>query len=154
MANESFIKVNNKLVLVNNHPITINDIDNGSSGGGAGYSVTFPAMATNWDKVSTDATLLLADGTTKPVVNYSSIGGQTIENVVGFNCKSTDNFYVLKMTLSKGTMAQCTPASQGLFYNVTTAPNTTTTPYGVGTATFWWPLTDITISAIEMYNTD
>lgn len=31
MANESFIKVNNKLVLVNNHPITINDIDNGSS---------------------------------------------------------------------------------------------------------------------------
>lgn len=32
MANESFIKVNNKLVLVNNHPITINDIDNGSSG--------------------------------------------------------------------------------------------------------------------------
>lgn len=31
MANESFIKVNNKLVLVNGHPITINDIDNGSS---------------------------------------------------------------------------------------------------------------------------
>ena len=31
MTNESFIKVNNKLVLVNGHPITINDIDNGSS---------------------------------------------------------------------------------------------------------------------------
>lgn len=31
MTNESFIKVNDKLVLVNGHPITINDIDNGSS---------------------------------------------------------------------------------------------------------------------------
>ena len=31
MTNKSFIKVNNKLVLVNGHPITINDIDNGSS---------------------------------------------------------------------------------------------------------------------------
>ena len=31
MTNESFIKVDNKLVLVNGHPITINDIDSGSS---------------------------------------------------------------------------------------------------------------------------
>ena len=30
MTNESFIKVNNKLVLVNGHPITINDIGSGS----------------------------------------------------------------------------------------------------------------------------
>ena len=31
MTNESFIKVDNKLVLVNGHPITINDIGSGSS---------------------------------------------------------------------------------------------------------------------------
>ena len=192
MTNESFIKVNNKLVLVNGHPITINgsssnlqenkavtitangtatitpdegydglssvdvtvDVASGG-GGGAGFSVTFPATAKNWKYVDTSAAhILLADGTTKSVINYSTIGGKTIENVAGILVHSSDSFFVLRMTLSAGGIAQFNLNVGAASYAVTTAPNSTGTAYGVGKSMFWWPVADTVISAIEMYNTD
>ena len=192
MTNESFIKVNNKLVLVNGHPITINgsssnlqenkavtitsngtvsvtpdapydalkkvdvtvDVASGG-GGGAGFKVTFPATAKNWHYVDTSAAhILLADGTTKSVINYSTIGGKTIENVAGIRIKSISPMYVLRMTLSAGGIAQFNIAQDIPSYVVTTAPNATVTPYSAGMQIFWWPVADTVISAIEMYNTD
>ena len=123
-------------------------------GGGAGFSVTFPATATNWDKASPNSSLLLADGTTKQINDYSTISGQTIENVVGINVFETTPYYVLKMVLSEGSVAQCTPSAPYLSYYLTTAPNTTKTPYGSSSDTLWWPISDIVISSIEMYYTD
>ena len=132
--------------------VTVNVASGG--GGGAGFSVTFPATAKNWDRINPSSCLLLADGTTKSIMDYSAIGGQTIKNVVGINGYSTSDYYVLKMVLSKGTIAQCAIGVQYPSYFVTIAPNTTKTPYLAGSKTFWWPVADTVISAIEMYNTD
>ena len=124
-----------------------------SGGGGAGFSVTFPATAANWGNVDPNAAhILLADGTLKSVKDYSTIGGKTIENVAGILIKGNMGIYVLRMTLSEGRIAQCDVASNSIY--VTTAPNTTTTPYNFGRNMLWWPLADTVISAIEMYNTD
>ena len=124
-------------------------------GGGAGFSVTFPDTAKNWNCVDTSAAhILLADGTTKSVADYSTIGGKTIENVAGILVHSLDTFFVLRMTLSSGGIAQFNFSIGAASYVVTTAPNSTATPYGSGNSMFWWPVADTVISAIEMYNTD
>lgn len=128
-----------------------------SGGGGAGFKVTFPATATNWGQVDPAwASILLADGTLKSVANYSNVSGQTIENVAGIQIKSANGDYVLRMTLSEGRIAQGAGASGDItnFLHVTTAPNTTPTPYYYGRNLLWWPVADTVISAIELYNTD
>ena len=128
----------------------------GGGGGCAGFKVTFPATAAHWDKVDIGISgLILSDGTVKPIHVYSDISGQTVENVIGISCWGSSNLYVLRMTLSEGVMAQYTTIPGiHLVVAITTAPNTTATHYGGGTNTFWWPLSDVVISAIEMYNTD
>ena len=127
----------------------------GSGGGGAGYKVTFPATAKNWNNLNPSAAhILLVDGTFKSVKDYSTIGGKTLENVAGILVHSLDSFFVLRMTLSAGKIAQVQVSASYVSYIVTTAPNSTITPYGAGNAMFWWPVEDIVISAIEMYNTD
>ena len=133
--------------------LTVNVASGG--GGSAGYKVTFPATATNWEN-ALQADLLLSDGSVKSFTSYSSVSGQTIENVVGINCISANDYYVLRMTLSEGRMAQYinrsgTPVASSFI--ITTAPNTTPSPYATGRYTFWWPLSDVVISSIQMYNT-
>lgn len=133
--------------------VTVNVSSGG--GGGAGFSVAFPATAKNWNYVDTSAAhILLADGTIKSVSNYSTIGGKIIENVVGIWIHSVDSFFVLRMTLSVGRMAQLHMNIGAPSYVITTAPNATYTPYSSGRDLYWWPLEDTAISAIEMYNTD
>ena len=125
----------------------------GGGGGGAGHKVTFPATATNWNLVDPRAAnIILADGTLKSVEDYSTIAGKTIENVAGILIKGDIVIYVLRMTLSEGRILQCHVPSSSV--DVTTAPNTTPTPYNLGRDLIWWPLADTVISAIEMYNTD
>ena len=133
--------------------VTVNVASGG--GGSTGFKVTFPATAKNWDKVNQGwANILLADGTTKSVINYSTIGGKTIENVAGIMIRSVDAYFVLRMTLSAGGIAQFILSNNSSSYVVTTAPNATKTPYGMGQNLFWWPVADTVISSIEMYNTD
>ena len=133
--------------------VTVN-VASGGGGGGAGFKVTFPATATNWGNASA-ADLLLSDGTVKSFLSYSEVSGKTIENVVGIHCVGTPTVYVLTMTLSEGSLAQCTLGSpQSATYRITTSNNTTVAFYKGGNTTFWWPLADTVISAIEMYNTD
>ena len=125
----------------------------GGGGGGAGFKVTFPATATGWSYVS-EAHLLLSDGTVKSFKSYSAVSGQTIENVSGILVRSSNSFYVLRMTLSAGGIAQFNINVGAPSYVVTTAPNATATPYSAGIEMFWWPVADTAISSIEMYNTD
>ena len=133
--------------------LTVNVASGG--GGGAGCKVTFPATATNWNRVDTSfAVILLADGTTKSVINYSTIGGKTIENVAGINIYGSSTFYVLRMTVSEGSIAQFQLNIGKNSYVITTDHNTTAAPYNSGRTIFWWPIADTVISAIEMYNTD
>lgn len=127
----------------------------GGGGGGAGFKVTFPATAANWGLVDpNNAYILLADGTFKSIKDYSTIGGKTIENVTGIQISSDNDFYVLRMTLSAGVIAQIQSIASVDSYILTTAPNATVTPYYAGKSIFWWPIADTVISAIEMYNTD
>ena len=131
--------------------LTVNVASGG--GGGEGFKVTFPATATNWNMVDLNAAnIILADGTLKSVKDYSTIGGKTIENVAGILIKGNDPVFVLRMTLSEGRIIQCNVPSNSVY--VTTAPNTTPTPYNFGRDLIWWPAADTVISAIEMYNTD
>ena len=135
--------------------VTVNVASGGGSG--AGFSVTFPATATDWGRVDPSfAFILLADGTIKSVEDYSTIGGKTIENVAGIQIKSKTDMIVLRMTLSAGGIAQLNfdPTFDIMMSVVTTAPNATPTPYNAGRTLFWWPVADTVISAIEMYNTD
>ena len=133
--------------------VTVNVASGG--GGGAGFKVTFPATATDWQVVDQNsAHILFVDGTFQLVTDYSTIGGKTIENVSGIQIKSLDGQFVLKMTLSAGGIAQVDVSSDITSYAVTTAPNTTPTPYYAGRNMIWWPVEDTVISSIEMYNTD
>lgn len=123
-------------------------------GGTPGFKVTFPATANNWGYVDSTSVLGLADGTALAIGDYSSIAGRTINGVVGILCKSTDSYYVLKMTLAEGSIAQCALAQLRPGYTVTTSPNTTPAPYAAGKNMVWWPIADTVISSIEVYNTD
>lgn len=132
--------------------LTVNVASGG--GGGVGLKVTFPATATNWDKVS-QSVLYLADNTTKSIADYSSISGQTIENVVGIGCHVTEENFVLRMTLSEGGIAS-TKVETGAYPQptVTTAPGSTPVYYYAGNSMFWWPVADTVISKIEMYDSE
>ena len=67
--------------------VTVNVASGG--GGGAGFKVTFPATAKNWDKVE-QARLALYDGTFVDMANYSVIAGQTVNGVIGIQCISNN----------------------------------------------------------------
>lgn len=127
----------------------------GSSGSSAGHKITFPATATNWDKVNQFG-FIFADGTTQQVSSYDSIAGKTINNVVCIIGSSNETYWVLRMTLTKGAIVQYIVPSASPFVTVkaTFAPGVTPTPYGGGNSLPWIPLADTTISAIEMYNTN
>ena len=133
--------------------LTVNVASGG--GGGPGFKVTFPATAKDWNMVSSNSVLYLADNTTKSIADYSSISGQTIENVIGIGCQSTDEAYILVMNLSEGGIASAIINAGGYIRpNVTTAPGSTPAYYYAGDRVFWWPIADTVISAIEMYSVD
>ena len=128
--------------------VTVNVASGG--GGGAGYKVTFPATATNWNFVSS-ADLLISDGSVINFTSYSMVSGQTIENVVGINCIGTDSAFILSITLSGGSVAQYTTGTDPLTsYMITISPDPTFPSYYGGRTTFWWPLADTVISKIEI----
>ena len=128
----------------------------GGGGSGAGFKVTFPATAKNWNKVGL-AHLVLYDGTFVGIADYSVIAGRTVNGVIGIQCSpaSSYEFYALKMTIEKGAIAwhdsAYLPDTRIL---VAQAGGSTPTPYGSYMGAFWWPIADTVISAIEMYNTD
>lgn len=132
----------------------VNGIETG--GCGVGHKVTFPAAATNWNKVDF-CMLLLGDGTYLNPSSYSEIAGKTIDSVLGIICNPTVSGYVLKMTLSNGSIASWQPAGSlpvAVGFTITNAPNTTPASINMSYNAVWLPVADTTISAIEMYNAD
>ena len=130
--------------------VTVDVASGGGGGGGAGFKVTFPATAKNWDLVSR-ADLLISNGSVLQFTSYSMVSGKTIENVVGINCIGKDSAFVLTITLSGGSVAQYTTGTDPLTnYLVTISPNPTFPSYYGGRTTFWWPLADTVISKIEI----
>lgn len=126
------------------------------TGGGVGHKVTFPDTVTNWNKVDF-CMLLLGDGTYLNPSSYSEIAGKTIDSVLGIICNPTKSGYVLKMTLSNGSIASWQPAGSlpvAVGFTITNAPNATPANINMSSHAVWLPVADTTISAIEMYNAD
>lgn len=130
---------------------------NVSGGGGevsSGYSVTFPATANNWDKISNYATLVLSDGSTVDFRDYSVVAGRTINNVIDIRA-SASYYYLLRLTLTAGAIVvvRISGGTQ-LYAGRTEAPGTTPVYYGTDSYNFsFMPVEDIIISAIELIYT-
>ena len=131
--------------------VTVNVASGG--GGGAGFSVTFPATATNWGKISTCA-IIQADGTVIDIKDYSTVAGKTIPNVIEICCQSDYNFYMLHITVQTGKIMTTYVTPMRVFATIAVDGESSATYTGNGSVARWIPLADTVISSIEMYNTD
>ena len=129
------------------------DVSGGGSETQAGRSVTFPATATRWTNVE-EALLVISDGTSVHFEDYSVVAGKTINNVICIIAHSTSSYDFLRLTLAIGTIVQLDLT--GIVSNVymTKAPGATKTRFGSSMYNSFMPTEDVTLSAIEIYNTD
>ena len=123
-------------------------------GGGAGFKVTFPATAKNWNRI-TYGGVVQADGNIIYISDYSVLAGKTIPNVVEIRCIG-DVYYMLRMSVQTGRIivTHAYRSGLGIVGRVTNAGGVTGTTMSSGDTTSWVFTEDTVISAIEMYNTD
>ena len=121
-------------------------------GGGAGFNVTFPATAKNWNVVNNGG-IVQVDGTVIDIVDYSTLAGKTIPNVVEICCTS-NNYYFMRMTVQSGKIMMTYNPGSGLVVSTAADGESSRTYMGNGLYARWVPLADTVISSIEMYNTD
>ena len=124
----------------------------GGGGGGAGFSVTFPATAANWYRVSSGG-IVQADGTVVDMYDYTNISGKTFSNVVAIKCTGS-NYHTLQMVILSGKITAIFDNGSIVTSHLAVDGETTFTPMGTGNNMVWIPLADTVISAIEMLYTD
>ena len=122
-------------------------------GGGAGFKVTFPATATNWEKIGSCA-IIQADGTVVNMIDYSTVAGKTIPNVIEICCQGAYNFYMLHITVQTGKIMMTYITPMRVFATIAVDGESSEIYSGNGSMARWIPLADTVISAIEMHNTD
>ena len=132
--------------------VTVN-VSGGGSETQAGRSVTFPATATRWTNIE-EALLVISDGTSVHFEDYSVVAGKTINNVICIIAYSTRAYDYLRLTLAIGTIVQLDLTGGTADVYMTKAPGATMTRMGSSKYTLFMPTEDVTLSAIEMYNTD
>ena len=132
----------------------IESIEVGGGGGAtqAGRSVTFPATATRWTNIE-EALLVISDGTSVHFEDYSVVAGKTINNVIAIRASSAQSYKYFKITMLIGAIVQIRNFLPTAVY-MANAPGATKTFMGNGAFDVFIPIEDVTISAIEMYNTD
>ena len=128
------------------------DVSGGGSETQAGHSVTFPATATRWTNIE-EALLVISDGTSVHFEDYSVVAGKTINNVIAIRASSSQSYDYFKITMSTGAIVQLINYFPTFVY-MANAPGATRTFYGNSRFDSFIPVEDVTISAIEMYNTD
>lgn len=121
-------------------------------GGTVGFSVTFPATATNWNNIESSA-IVQADGTVINAKDYSTLAGKTIPNVVEI-CSWGRVYYFLRMTVQTGKIMLTYGAPNAVYASIAVDGESSKTFISNGSTSRWVPLADTVISAIEMYNTD
>ena len=121
-------------------------------GGGAGFSVTFPATAKNWNMISAGG-IVHVDGTVVNMIDYSTLAGKTIPNVLEI-CISGAGFYFPRMTVQTGKILFTYISPTGVQAKTAVDGESSLIYMGNGSTSRWIPLADTVISAIEMYNTD
>lgn len=130
--------------------VTVNVASGG--GGSAGFSVTFPATAKNWHMISAGG-IVQVDGTVVDVVDYSTLAGKTIPNVLEI-CIRGSGFYFPRMTVQTGKIMFIYMSPAGVMTNTMVDGESSLTPTSTNASGYWIPFADTVISAIEMYNTD
>ena len=129
-------------------------VDVASGGGGsAGFKVTFPATATDWDAVSSGCGIVQADGTVVNMIDYSTLAGKTIHNVLEIGICGI-GFYFPRMTVRTGKIMFTYVAPAGVYTKTVVDGESSITYMGNGASARFVPLADTVISKIEMYNTD
>ena len=131
--------------------VTVNVASGG--GGGAGFKVTFPATATNWENIDSCA-IIQADGTVINIKNYSTVAGKTIPNVIEICCQGAYGFYMLCITVQTGKIMMTYITPMSVFATIAVDGESSTTYMSNGSNARWIPLVDTVISSIEMYSTD
>ena len=119
-----------------------------NTSGGAGFKVTFPATAKNWNMLRQGG-IVQVDGTVVNMKDYSTLAGKTIPNVLEI-CFLGIGLYYPRMTVRKGKIM--------VTFNDFADVKTTTAVDGESTITYmndasssrFIPLADTVISAIEI----
>ena len=130
--------------------VTVNVASGG--GGGAGFSVTFPATATNWGML-TNGGIIQVDGTVVNIIDYSTLAGKTIHNVIEIWISGI-GYYYPRMTVRTGKIMLTYASPLDIFVSTAVDGESSKTYMSDGFSSRWIPLADTVISAIEMYNTD
>ena len=121
-------------------------------GGGAGFSVTFPATATNWDKVSA-AGIVQMDSTVVDMTDYSAVAGKTIPNVLEI-CIRGEGYYFPRMTVQTGKI-MFTHISPMIVSAIPVVDGESSIVYmGESSSSRWIPLADTVISVIKLHAAD
>ena len=123
-----------------------------NTSGGTGFSVTFPATATNWNQINS-AGIIQVDGTVVSMEDYSTLAGKTIPNVLEI-CVWGFRYYFLHMTVQTGKIMLTYITDMGVSASTIVDGESSNTYMGNGSLARWIPLADTVISSIEMYNTD
>lgn len=140
------------LVFPDGFVSAISAIQTGGGGVSSGYSVTFPATATNWNKITDYAKLVLDDGSTVDFKDYSVVAGRTINNVIEIRV-GADVYYNLILTLTAGAIVVSHIAGGGAYLNTyrTEAPGTTTSYLYANSGYYsFMPVEDMIISVIKL----
>ena len=130
--------------------VTVNVASGG--GGGAGFSVTFPATAANWNNVAGGG-IVQVDGTVVDMKDYSAVAGKTIPNVIAIYMWGV-GYYFPSMTVQTGKIMFTYISPFGMTAIPVVDGESSRVYMGNGSSSRWIPLADTVISSIEMHNTD
>ena len=130
--------------------VTVNVASGGGSG--AGYKVTFPATAKNWNNISA-AGIVQMDSTVVDMTDYSAVAGKTIPNVLEI-CIRGIGYYFPLMTVQTGKIIFTHIYPAGVKAIPVVDGESSIVFMGEGSSARWIPLADTVISAIELRNTD
>ena len=122
-------------------------------GGGAGFSVTFPATVTNWDSTTAGCSIVQTDGTVVKMNPYSTLAGKTIPNIIEIFISGI-GFYFPRMTVQTGKIMFIYSAPSSVQTQTVVDGESSRTYMGNSASARFIPLADTVISTIEMYNTD
>ena len=120
-------------------------------GGGAGFSITFPATANNWGSLYVGG-IVQANGTKIDILDYSTLAGKTIPNVIEIGFSAAYGYYPrMKVQTGKIMLTRVTP----MLINVDIAVDGEFSMVYMGESSTarWIPLADTVISAIEILGT-
>lgn len=120
-------------------------------GGGAGFSVTFPATANNWNTLYVGG-IVQANGTVINILDYSTLAGKTIPNVIEIGFSPSYGWYPymkvqtgkIMVTRVTATLMNADIAVDGEFSMIYMS---------AASESRWIPLADTVISVIEMIRT-